>query len=83
MHDAQVYKTVSRACWNLKEGHTIQIRECPVVLVFHQHVTELDLCTIHILSNDEQFRGSPRLNLSVGDDIPDLNGQRAIQFRED
>ena len=65
-----------------KKRRTIEIRECPIILIFHQHVAELDLCAIHVLPNDEQLRRSPPLNSSVSNDVPDLDGQRGIQVRE-
>jgi len=58
----------------LEEGRTIEIRKCPIVLIFHQHITELDLRAIHVLSDDEQLRDSPPLDFSVSDDVPDLDG---------
>jgi len=66
-----------------KERRTIKIRECPIILIFYQHVTELDLRAVHVLSDDKQLRHSPPLNSSASDDIPDLDGQRFVQFWED
>lgn len=64
-----------------KKRRTVEIRECPIILIFHQHIAELDLCAIHVLSDDEQLRRSPSLNSSVSDDVPDLDGQCGIQVR--
>ena len=83
MHNTQVYEIVSQMCQNPEEGRTIQIRERPVVLIFHQHVAELNLCTIHVLSDNEQLRGPSLSNSPVSNDVPDLGRQRVIQFRED
>ena len=65
-----------------KERRTIEIRECPIILVFYQHVAKLDLRAVHVLSDDEQLRDSPPLDSPAGDDIPDLYGQRFVQFWE-
>lgn len=56
---------------------TIKIRQGRIVLVFDKHVAEFDFGTVHVLSNQDQFKDSSSLYFSMGQYVADLGGEPA------
>lgn len=57
----------------LEKQPTIQIAHSSIVLVFHEHITELDLRAVHILASDHETRQAPpSLHFSVCQNISNL-----------
>jgi hypothetical protein len=51
---------------------TVKVRQRRVILVFHKHITEFDLGTIHVLASNYQLQHSSALSLSIAQDVSHL-----------
>lgn len=78
-----IRKTINRAGIKpKKDEHTINIRHGAVILVFHEHITKLELHSIHILTGDVHLGKSSPAGVAVVENVADLLGKKAVNLRE-
>ena len=54
---------------------TVNVGQRSVVLIFDEHVAEIDLGGVHVLPGDDKLQSVPSLTRPMGQYIPDLGGE--------
>ena len=61
---------------------TVKIRHRRVVLVLDEHVAELNLATVHVLTSHQQLRSVTPLGEPLRQNVSHLSGQAGLQVGE-
>ena len=78
MHETEICKMIVRmrirSVKRRREGQlTIQIAHSSIILVLNEHITEFDLCPVHVLTGDHKSgKATTAFNLPMSEDIADL-----------